>query len=83
MSAGVRRRRVATLADAMLKRPGTGSGLGADLEARSPKLARLEVALIVADVPLAAGKLAKVATLADPERGPRTIEQLNRGLRPV
>jgi segregation and condensation protein B len=44
---------------------------------RSPKMARVETALLVADGPLSSRKLVQVATLADVAEVHRLIEQLN------
>lgn len=44
---------------------------------RSPKMARVETALLVADGPLSSRKLVQVATLADVAEVHRIVEQLN------
>lgn len=44
---------------------------------RTPKMARLEAALLVADGPLSSRKLVQVATLADVAEVHRLVEQLN------
>ena len=44
---------------------------------RSPKMARLEAALLVSDVPLTARRLVQLATLADVAEAKRLVEQLN------
>lgn len=48
-----------------------------DPNVRTPKLARLEAALLVADAPLSARKLAQVAALADAAEVRELVEQLN------
>jgi segregation and condensation protein B len=45
---------------------------------RTPKMARVEAVLLVADAPLPARKLAQIATLADSAEVTQAIEQLNR-----
>ncbi|MDZ4689649.1 MAG: SMC-Scp complex subunit ScpB [Planctomycetaceae bacterium] len=45
---------------------------------RSPKMARIETALLVADGPLSSRKLVQVATLADVAEVHRLVEQLNK-----
>lgn len=50
----------------------------ADPQARDPKLARLEAALMLADEPLAARKLAAVADLADASEARRLLDQLKK-----
>jgi segregation and condensation protein B len=44
---------------------------------RSPKMARVETALLVADGPLSSRKLVQVATLADVAEAHQIVEQLN------
>lgn len=51
---------------------------GADPLARSPRLARLEAALLVADGPLSARKLAQFAALADAREVRGLVDELNR-----
>jgi len=51
-----------------------------DLETRSPKLARLEVALLVAGQPLSPRKLAQFAALADAREVRELVDQLNASL---
>ncbi|MFV0442216.1 MAG: SMC-Scp complex subunit ScpB [Planctomycetaceae bacterium] len=48
-----------------------------DLETRSPKLARLEAAMLVAGKPTSARKLAQFAALADVREVKELVEQLN------
>lgn len=48
-----------------------------DPNVRTPKLARLEAALLVADAPLSARKLAQVAALADAAEVRELVDQLN------
>jgi segregation and condensation protein B len=48
-----------------------------DPHVRTPKLARLEAALLVADAPLSARKLAQVAALADAGEVRELVERLN------
>lgn len=49
-----------------------------DPQARDPKVARVEAALLLADEPLHARKLAAVADLADSTEAKRVIEQLKK-----
>lgn len=44
---------------------------------RTPKMARVEAVLFVTDAALSAGKLVKLATLADTSEAKRIVEQLN------
>ena len=56
---------------------GSTKNLGDSEFARSPKLARLEAALFVADRALSLRKLTQMATLADTKEAQSLIEQLN------
>jgi segregation and condensation protein B len=66
---------------AWLRRRGADAACGdidvLDLETRSPKLARLEAALLVADGPLTPRKLSQFATLADAREARELVDQLN------
>jgi segregation and condensation protein B len=55
-----------------------GEALPADPQARDPKVARLEAALMIADEPLPARKLAAVADLADAAEARKLIDELMR-----
>ena len=54
------------------------SSNGSDLSRRTPKMARLEAVLFVADEPLPIKRLVQLATLADADEAQALIDRLNR-----
>lgn len=67
---------------AFFRRDGEGPNLlsmtGADAECiRTPKMARVEAALLVSDAPLSIRRLTQLATLADVTEAKRLVDQLN------